>query len=335
MRTNIRQVAALAGVSRTTVSNVLLGKEGRITPEKREKVLQAVEKLGYFPVRPVLQNGMGSTRVLAIALSDPFLAHHDFHSRVYAGICEAALRHDYDILTVLRAEPDWAANRAAVRLLDRRSDGIVFIAPDENNNLTLNALVETGTPTVVTYRRDVPAGVAWVDPDNVAAVQVLANHLLAYGHKKIAFLTYKDATQYDFRMRQGAFFEMTQSETFPQFEGFVIESPAMLTPEMAARIIAEGVTAVICANDYLALELWGIFDEMDVRVPEKISIVGIDDMQPSAWRGLTTMEITYSKVGALAVEALINLINGKAASECCQVVGAQLVERTSVRKLAS
>src|ERR1700722_17631996 len=127
MRTNIRQVAALAGVSRTTVSNVLLGKAGRVTAEKREQVLRVVQELGYVPVRPALQNRTGETRVLALALHDPNVAQYEFHSQVYAGICAAALRHDYDVLTVLRADPDWAVNRTAIRLLDRRSDGILFL----------------------------------------------------------------------------------------------------------------------------------------------------------------------------------------------------------------
>lgn len=333
MRTNIRQVAALAGVSRTTVSNVLLGKPGRITPAKREEVLRAVEELGYVPVQPVLQNRKGETRVLALALHDPRLAQYEFHSQVYAGICAAALKHDYDVLTVLRSEPDWAVNRSAVRLLDRRSDGILFFPSDEDNSATLRALAQHGIPVVACYQREVPEGIAWVDPDNRTAIQGMVDLLVEAGHRRIAHLTYCVKTQFDFRERKLAFIDAIKGADLPILDGGIVEADDSVSPEHAQRLLASGATAVVCANDWLAMRLWDALDRMGLSVPEDISLTGIDNQLPVDRRGLTTMEFSYAEVGGLAVEALIARISGKTPPECCCEVAPRLYARASVRRI--
>ena len=333
MRTNIRQVAALAGVSRTTVSNVLLGKEGRISPVKRDEVLRAVEQLGYVPVRPSLQNRAGQTRVLALALHDPRLARYEFHSQVYSGICEAALKHDYDVLTMLRAEPDWAVNRTAIRLLDRRSDGILLFPSDEDNSATLRALVQHRIPVVACYQREVPEGVSWVDPNNQAAIRGLVELLVAAGHTNIGHLTYNLKTQFDFRQRKQAFVTALDAARLPQREGTIVEADGGVTREIAEQLVATGATAVVCGNDWLASRLWDQLEEMGLRVPKDISLTGIDNERPIDPRGLTTMGFSFAEVGTLAVEALIGRISGKSAEECSYEVKPELFERNSVRKI--
>jgi len=333
MRTNIRQVAALAGVSRTTVSNVLLGKEGRITPAKREEVLKAVEQLGYLPIRPSLQNRKEETRVISIALQDPQLVRFDFYSQVYAGVCERALRHDFDVLTVLRAEPDWAENRSSIRLMDRRSDGIVFLPTGEDNRATLRALVQHGIPAVACYDRDVPDGVAWVDPNNQEAIKGLVALLVESGHKRIAHLTYFVSTQYDFWDRKRAFEEAIDLAGLDHLPNGIVEAQTEVTPEIAKQLIATGATAVVCANDWLAIQLWDIFEAMGLRIPEDMSLTGIDNQMHGVGRGLTTMEFSFAEVGGLAVEALIGRISGKPVDECCYEVNPRLYERHSILRM--
>jgi LacI family transcriptional regulator len=330
MRATIRQVAELAGVSRTTVSNVLLGREGRITPEKRDHVLRAVEKLRYVPVRTSLQNRQPRTRVLAMAIEHPHHIGFDFHSKVYTGICEAALRNDYDVLTVLRPDPDWAVNRAAVRLLDGRSDGILVFPTEVNDNATLTSLVSYGTPVVALFRRDVPEGVAWIDPDNEGAVIRLVNLLAAAGHRKVAHLTYFLETQYDFHARSMAFEAALGSAGLEALDGGIVVTGSQVSQEAVDQILRTKATAVVCGNDWLAFRLWDELEKRGVRVPEDISLTGIDNQQLSERGGLTTMGFTYEEVGNLAVEALMGLLAGKEPTECSVVVPLRLYERNSV-----
>jgi len=336
MRANIRQVAEMAGVSRTTVSNVLLGKTGRITAEKRDTVLRAVEELGYVPVKPVLQNRAEKTRVLALALHEPSLIHFKFHSQVYAGVCEAALRHDYDVLTVLRSNPKWAVNRKAVSLLDRRSDGILFLPPSDNNTELFQDLADSGIPTVATYQREVPDGIAWVDPDNVMAINLMVDHLVDHGHSRIVHVTAYVNAQYDFRVRKQAFIEAMQRHSLAIPEEFIIDATYGLDSEMASRIIATGATAALCANDSLAMRLWEEVENIGLRVPNNISITGIDHQSDEfGSKQLTTVEFSYSGLGVVAVDALIDLIAGKDAKDCCREIPPRFVSGNSVKRLCT
>lgn len=118
MRATIRQVAERAGVSRMTVSNVLLGRTEIVTPETRAVVMRAVQELNYIPVgRPMLQNRRTETRVIAISMNDPKQLAWTINSGTQTGICEAAMKHGYDVLMLLRADPDWAADRREVQFL--------------------------------------------------------------------------------------------------------------------------------------------------------------------------------------------------------------------------
>lgn len=333
MRSNIRQVAALAGVSRTTVSNVLLGREGRIAQETREAVLRAVEELGYVPVHPTLQNRKAQTRVLALAVTKPELIRYDFHSKVYVGICDAALRNDYDVLTVLRSDPDWATNRSAIRLLDGRSDGILLFPGDEGDDATLEALTQHGAPAVTLFRRSAPKGISWIDPDNEAAVVGLIDLLVERGHRKILHLTYYLRNQFDFRMRYQVFLREIQKRSLPLIgEGF-IETGDSVDLDVARRIAESGATAVLCGNDWLAFRLWDGLEAIGVRVPEDISITGIDNQAAGERKTLTTMGFTYEEAGILAVRALIDRIEGADPEECNHIIPVQLFDRASVRTL--
>jgi DNA-binding LacI/PurR family transcriptional regulator len=332
MRANIRQVAERAGVSRTTVSNVLLGREHLVAPEKRYLVMQAVRELDYVPVRPTLQNRHAETRVIALALDDPQKVSWDFHSSTYRGLCEGAVRHGYDVLTLLRPDPEWANDRREVGLLDRRSDGVIFIAPDIGQHSTFEALSRRGIPTVACYRRDVPEGIAWVDPDNRGAMVGAVEHLVKHGHKSIAHLTKNDAAQFDFVQRCIEFVNAVHlfklgrcAENIVTFEGQM--------SDVAHRVRELKITAVVCASDWLANHLWTALEEAGLQVPDDISLIGVDNAPQSAVRGLTTMAFSFAEVGSLATDALVAQITGERASDCCRVAPVHLVERQSVRSL--
>jgi DNA-binding LacI/PurR family transcriptional regulator len=153
MRADIRQVAERAGVSRTTISNVLLERQHLVGPEKRQLVLQAVREMNYVPVRPMLQNRHSKTRVMALVLGDPNKVRWDFHSIAYSGLCEGAVRHGYDVLTLLRPDPQWATDRRELGLLDRRGEDNAITAPDAGMNATFEALSRDDIPAVACYQR--------------------------------------------------------------------------------------------------------------------------------------------------------------------------------------
>ncbi len=181
--------------------------------------------------------------------------------------------------------------------------------------------------------RAVPPGISWVDPDNQAAIQGAVDLLVASGHTRIAHLTYFLDTQFDFRMRKHVFTGAIERANLSLLDGGIVVGQGDLTDEMVRQIVATGATAVVCANDWLAFRLWDALEALGLRVPDDISLTGIDNQIIGERPGLTTMGFTYEEVGSLAVEALIARIEGKSAEECCVEAPIRLYERDSVRRL--
>lgn len=334
MRATIRQVAERAGVSRTTVSNVMLGRHDIVAPEKRELVLQAVRELEYVPVKPVLQNRHVETRVIAVPIGEPRTINWAVNSGTFTGMCEAAMRHGYDVTMLLRPNPDWAAEGSAVQLLDRRSDGIVFASPIIGETArTFESLAKNEIPVVVCYRRDLPEGIAWVDPDNKGAMYGAVAHFVQKGHKKIAHLTKEKTHEFDKVERRRHFADAVRFHGMPECADLIFETNYFAaTEELAREIIATGATGVVCMNDLLATDLMKAMELGGMTIPDDLSIIGVDGQDAEAY-GLTSMEFSFEDIGQCAVDALVELIQGKPSEECCRVVPVQLVERQTVKDL--
>jgi len=334
MRATIRQVAHEAGVSRTTVSNVMLGRTEMVAPDKCRAVLQAVEKLQYVPVRTALQNRHVPTRVIALSLGTPQKVWWTVHAETYDGMCQSALAHGYDLLTLLRPDPDWALDRREVQFLDRRSDGFVFASPMwGESNATLETLVKHGIPTVVCYRRDVPEGVAWVDPDNRAAMFGAVEHLISKGHTRIAHLTEESQLLFDTLQRRTFFCEAMHHFGLHQNANWIASARYDEAETAIPALLDWGATAVVGLNDHFSLELWTKLTQRGVRVPDDISLVGVDDAIESHAPGLTSMGFSYMEIGRLAIESLVAQIAGKDAASTLSVLPITLVERRSVKDL--
>ena len=336
MRSNIRQVAERAGVSRTTVSNVLLGRHDIVAADKCELVLEAVRALDYVPIRPTLQNRHTETRVIAMPFNEPQQLDWGINSGTYIGMCQAAMEHGYDVLMLLRPDPDWAAQRSQMQLLDRRSDGIVLASPNiGESRKTFETLVKHYVPAVVCYRRDVPEGMIWVDPDNREAMFQAVGHLVEQGHRKIAHLTEDKQRLFDNLERRRYFSEAMRYFGLDSYADCVIASPGFAVGVETVRQLKEtGATAVACHNDLLALNLWSALEVAGLKVPDDLSIVGVDGFEAEE-HGLTSVEFCFSEVGRKAVEGLAKRIKGESAEQCCSVIPVQLHARQSVKNLNS
>jgi len=347
MRSTVRQVAERAQVSRMTVSRVLQGRRHQVSEATFERVLAVMHEMNYVPVRPVMQNRHHQTNTIGMVPYHRNPSRNLLDSLTFEGLCDCASQNGYDLFIMLRGEAEWMANREELRFLDRRSDGFIFISPGVHEWQTaLETLVQHEVPSVVCYRRDVPEGVAWVDPDNEKIVELAMECLLHAGHENIAYLsgpkTFAGAqgllanvsgprVNYDDESRIRFFCEQLSARD--QIEPFVL-CPAdpdwKLERAEVQTILDSGATGVICANDHMALELWDHLDTMGLRVPDDLSLVGVDNQLLGAHRGLSSIGFGYDEVGRLAVQAWLELRAGAAAADCCRIVPIFLAERASV-----
>ncbi len=247
------------------------------------------------------------------------------------------------------ASSEWMTNRQELRFLDRRTDGFVFISPGATEWRTvLEQLTQHQVPIVVCYRRDVPEGIAWVDPDNEDIIKQALDCLIAHGHTKIAYLGAptnisgeRDVLanlsgsrfNYDDHERQVFFQERLKQLGLPAFSEaiFSVAGPGChLTGQEARAIVDSGATGVVCFSGDLGIQLLGYAQEMGLRVPGDLSIVNVDWSHESARHGLTHVTFSYEAVGELAMDAWVGLTEGQAAADCCKIVPVRLVERKSV-----
>ena len=331
MRPSIRQVAQHASVSPMTVSRVLRGGNAQVANETFERVMSAVRDLGYVPVASVLQNRHVQTSSIGVVPFYGNVSNNPIDSQTFEGLCSQARAHSYDLLVMLREEEHWM-NNASARFLDRRNDGFIFISPEVQEWQTiLQELSSHGVPTVICYRRDVPASVAWIDPDNEDIVRLAVAHLMGHGHKRLAYVSGPNAsTSFDDNARQQAFEREVRAhglDVLPVIEGAT--GDWTLKTDVLSQVKSCGATGVLSVNDFLALQLWKAAEDAGLCVPQDLSLVGVDD-QDTPHRGLTSVGFGYANVGRLAVEAWISLQNGDSAAQCCRVVPVRLVERASV-----
>ena len=349
MRATIRQVAARAEVSRMTVSRVLQGRRHQVNDQTYERVLEVIREMNYVPVRPVTQNRPHQTNAIGMVPYHRNPSRNLIDSLTFEGLCDGASNHGRDLLIMLRAEAEWMADREEMRFLDRRCDGFIFISPGAHEWQTaLETLVQHEIPSVVCYRRDVPDGVAWVDPDNERIVDLALDHLQEYGHRNIAYLggpkmtlakngllanVSGPRTNYDDERRIAHFCARLSAAKSAEGEPFVLH-PAdeewKLARDEVQGLLDSGATGVMCVNDHMALQLLDHLEALGLRVPDDLSILSVDNQQSAALHGLTSIGFGYDEVGSHAVQTWLELSKGKPAAQCSHVVPVHLVERASV-----
>ena len=335
MRVSIRDVAERAGTGRMTVSNVLNGREGRVSPAMRSRVWQAVEELGYVPVAsPISQKKRQPTRTIGVVFDTFNPADHGLGTAMFSGMTEAAREQDYDLLSVLRSPRQWNGSQAEVALFDGRADCFIFLSSFEGSReATLRDLVAHGVPCVAAFRRDVPQGVATVDGDHEGAMELCIAHLTQLGHTRIAFIG-GDSTRNAGHRREEGFRRsmegrgLLQGEAWIRNVGHFMPSEEQAT-DLARYLINLKATAAVCASDWLATRIWDALQALGVRVPQDISLTGFDDLWIAKAHNLTTISVPAREMGHLCVQLCDQLVQDPATTPLHHILPVQLEVRSS------
>lgn len=339
MRSTIRNVAEEAGVSIATVSMVLRGIEGRTTQETRDRVRDVAQRLSYTPVKPpTSQNRPLETGIVTLVPEHMEMEKHDLHMLTYRGVVSVARQYGYDVLTSVGHESQRFTEQEKARYLDRRTDGFIFAVSYQGAwERALQLLPEYKVPTVACFRPEAPTGVAAVGVDNVCAVRIAVEHLIERGHRRIAYLC-GPPDNFDEKVRRAAWIRVMQEHGLNVSDQLIVPGSGSrhhLNTKAIASVGHLGVTAVVCYNDAEALLLWETLESQGLKVPDDISLIGIDDNPIAAPRNLTTIAHSFMEIGRLAMEAWIELKNGGEACDCYKLAPVKLISRASIRDLSA
>jgi DNA-binding LacI/PurR family transcriptional regulator len=296
----IKDVAAAAGVSQSTVSRALTMPE-LVSPVTRARVQAAARALGYEPNRAA--RGLITGRTGNLGLVVPDLANPLF-AAVVKGVQSAARAADYSVF-IADTDEDATAELGLVRALAKQVDGIVLCSPRTPDEELAGAGADT--PVVLMNRR-VP-GYPGITVDNADGMRQAIEHLAALGHRRIAYVA-GPRSSWSNRERERGLRETAAAVGVdlvhlghfpPRFDGGVAAADLAL---------ACGATAVVAYNDIVALGLLSRLGARGIPVPDRISVLGCDDIPMSAMThpALTTVSVPQHEAGRAAVALLLALL---------------------------
>jgi DNA-binding LacI/PurR family transcriptional regulator len=293
----MHDVAALAGVSHITVSRVL-NDYPSIRPETRERVLAAIAELGYR--RNLAARALVTSRTRAIGVLSPEVAQHGPASSVLA-VEAAAREHGYHPLVTAAAVDREATVAALGFLIDQAVEALVVIAPHETVLAAIRDL-DVRVPLVTLQAPDRPGGIG---VDQAAGSRLATEHLLALGHRRIQHLAGPERYLEAAARRAGFADAMARAGVTP---GATLTGDWSAASGFAAAAdLDPATTAVVAANDQMAIGLLAALADAGRTVPGDISVVGFDDVPeaPYVRPALTTVHQDFALVGRRAVEALL------------------------------
>ncbi|PYD02496.1 LacI family transcriptional regulator [Microbacterium esteraromaticum] len=296
----VRDVAALAGVSRQTVSRVL-NERPEVAAPTRERVLAAMAELGYRMNNAARALGTRRSRTLGVLASD---ALQYGPSRSLAAIEAQARAAGYWVSAAFAGAGDADAVVAAVEhLASQGVEGIVVVAPHARTLDALDAL-EIGPPIVTLHSSE--RGARGLSVDQAAGARLAVGALAEAGHTRIAHLA-GPADWLEAESRAQGFVAELAARGIAEGPVLVGDWSAASGHAAADAVRAAGVTAVFAANDQMALGLITGLRESGLDVPGDVSIVGFDDVPDAAhyWPRLTTVRQDFDELARRAVAAVL------------------------------
>jgi len=319
----IRDVAAAAGVSTATVSKFVNGAQ-RFSAGVEATIAQVIADLGYRSNPLAASMITGRTRSIGLSLLD--LANPHFAS-VVKGANRVAQQHGYNLLLVDTDEnPD--RERPLLEALSRRVDGMFVISRIPESEM--DWMMELGKPMVFfghLAQHDIP----WVAGDDRRGACMLARHLVAQGHRKIAYLGFSKSRRDDERL--AAIRECLSTHGLP----LAVHDAGAPSAQEGARVCsaimlgADHPDALICYNDLMALGFMKAAQTLGFRLPDDISVAGFDNIQFGAYTSppLTTVDLQSERLGAAAMEQLIGRVEDKPVA-AFNMIEPQLILRGSI-----
>ena len=330
----IKDIARACNVSTATVSYVINGKS-TLLPETRERVMRKMREMNYHPsavARGLTNKRMNTLGVLFDSVGSEIAIWHPYTSGILQGIVAASAEAGYNV--TLFTEMWRSAEMSLPKLRDRRTDGLVVVAPPGDTDI-LPSLKSAGLKVVTVSSESAVFGMPCVDVDNAAGVHLAVEHLREIGHQRIAFLG-GELNMFSAIIRQAAFRSALQAARLDAVPEYLAASsyqdPAAAERE-AIRLLSLPVppTAIVAGNDQIAIATLKAAHGLGVRVPQQLSVVGFDDIPDAALMqpALTTVRQPLLEIGSQAARLLLRTLSGETVPIECLLIKPTLVVRST------
>lgn len=332
-RVGIHDVARAAGVSTTTVSHALNGR-GKVSAATRQRVQRIAQDLGYEPNR--VATALRSRRTGILGFVSDEIATTPFAGRIVLGAQDAAAALGVTLMVVNSNRHPEIEDRQIEVLRAQQVDGLLYatmfhrtvtVPPNLGRTPVVLVNAETGDPSVPS-----------IAPDEYGVGVAATRLLLDAGHRRIAHLTI-DEPGFGADGRIAGYREALRDAGLEQH---VVRVPgpadAAAGREALRRALIQDreITAVFVFNDLMGMGVYQVAAEQGLRVPDSLSIVGVDNLELIAGQllpGLTTFELPHYEMGRWAVGEAIRRLDDPPAPAAPVLSSCPLIARQSVCRL--
>ena len=325
----MKDVARIAEVSLQTVSTVINDKPG-VTDKTRQRVLAAVETLGYRPYSIARSLRTRRTRTIALVISD--IANPSFATM--ASTAEVYAQANGYSLVLYNTHDNVEREASYIAIASERwIDGVLFVAAEDKLD-GLAAFSSTGIPSVAIDRIPHGYGGPSVMIDNIAAGRLASEHLLELGHTRLGHISGPMHLRLARERLDGFRCRIEESGVTPGLTACIEGNWTCASGYAAMQAILQQEvrpSAIFAANDHMAIGAMAALAEAGLRVPHDISIVGLDDIEVSAYQHppLTTVQQSFSELAKAAVCLLLDLLADHPPATTQIVIQPRLIVRDS------
>lgn len=336
-RPRLKDVAELAGVSIQTVSNVVHSRTDAMTPDTRQRVLQAMRTLKYHPDSQAQGLRSRRTGALAFLLLDPdprYLAD-PMTDLVISGVGAVARRRGYMML-VHAGRPEHFDDGLFDPLQQNRVDGaLLMLSGEPSVRLQYVKEIQRLTTNFVLFEDVDDTSVTTVTADNRQGAHDMTTRLVGKGHRRIGFVA--SAVSWPMVEQRFAGYRAALQVAGLQFDPALTRFEGEWHPSTGMRLTSQlcdepdPPTAVLAGNDLLAVGAVKALKERGLRVPQDVAVAGFDDFEFAEYTDppLTTLHVPGFEMGHLAARKLIRRIEGKEDRPTATVLPVRLVARGS------
>lgn len=341
MAVTIKDVAALAGVSPSTVSRTCKDHPS-ISNETKEKVRLAMAQLGYEP--NLQSSGSSLLNLKQIGIIFPSSPRETYENSFYLeatrGINQFCNSHHTSCTIITGQNDDEILNSIEMHIKNNRIDGFIVLY-SKQDDIILDYLNSEGILFVLIGKAHQFANqTIYVDNDNLLAGQEATEYLYALGHKKIAYLGSKSILLFSADRKSGYQFALNKLN-LPFDSRYCIETPDISVdrcPELHNLLeLEDRPTAIIVSDDILAVSLARVCIQHSLSIPEDISILSFNNSLFARLTSpqLTSIDINSFQLGIEAASQLLNHIENPNLMATKTIVPHSMIERDSCRSITT
>jgi len=304
----ILDVARAARVSYSTVSRVVNNKDN-IVPEKRARVLEAIERLGYVPNMQARKLAGGRAQVVGLVVHDLWSS---YQVQILRGIDEEIAAAEYDLMLYTSHGRAATESVHVATLTQGLAEGLLLLLP-RGLSAYIDELTKRQFPYVLIDHQGVPGSAPAVSATNRSGAYAATRHLLDLGHQRIGFITGK--LEVDAARERLDGYRAALTDHGSRVDPELIVKGDFLRPralEAAHQLLElpDRPSAVFASNDVSALAVLEVARECNLRVPDDMSLVGFDDIPEAAHvhPALTTVRQPLEDMGRVAARALLSIM---------------------------